>query len=347
MNQKLSLHGVSLGIGTLASLIATFGVQAAPATAFPGTRSFVIAAGAKTVTGNKSIAIAQGALKIMKYTQLKYAALWALAASSVILGARGVLVAAADTPAPHDRYELSWADEFDGPGLDTRSWHFRTDAKQRSVQLPENVRLEDGALVLTLKPLERPIRGMNASGAGVVSRSAWGHGYYEVRAKLGDGRDDNGDGRIDEGWHHAFWSMPTTVIDGEGVSTTNAAEQGGGIEIGGFENSSENLSRFRQHYFLRDRQGNNTRKLPGGNFDIVAEPQFDAAEWHVYGFEWTPDEVIFYLDGDITHQATIPEGAYVQQSINVWLSAICTNGNALSPEASEARYDYFRYYKAP
>ncbi len=43
-------------------------------------------------------------------------------------------------------YTLAWADEFNGPALDTEKWGFRTDSKMWSTQKPENVEVSGGTL---------------------------------------------------------------------------------------------------------------------------------------------------------------------------------------------------------
>ena len=65
----------------------------------------------------------------------------------------------------------------------------------------------DGYLTLNLTPLETPIAGKDAGGAGVISSQRQRYGYYESRVRLGDGINDDNDSKTDEGWHHAFWAM--------------------------------------------------------------------------------------------------------------------------------------------
>ena len=55
----------------------------------------------------------------------------------------------ATTPLPG--YKLVWSDEFNGNMLDTNKWDFRTDSRMWSTQLPENVSVRDGKLILNVK----------------------------------------------------------------------------------------------------------------------------------------------------------------------------------------------------
>ncbi len=345
LQKHLKRRGVALSAGAIGSSLLAHAVHAAPAGVSASIPSMAIAASAGAAGTGGAITIAEGAMTAMKIAQMKVAAVVAVAGVSV--AGTGVAVqkaVSADPPPPPAGYVLQWSDEFDGEALDASAWHTRGDAKGRSVQLAENVSIENGELVLRLTPLDAPVRGMDYAGAGVVSSQAFGFGYYEVRAKLGDGVDDDADGRVDEGWHHAFWSMRTTqVAQGQAVSTS-AGPNGSRLEIDGFENSSEGLGRFRQHLFVQDEAGQSPNKLPAGSGDLVAIPGFDASEWHVYGFEWTPERVRFFVDGEFTHEVPYDASQQPVHDLNVWLSAISADGNDPDPEASEARYDYFRYY---
>ena len=243
--------------------------------------------------------------------------------------------------APPAGYELFWGDEFNDVGLDESSWWYRADEKQQSIQLPSNVELDGGHLVLNLTPLATPINGFDAAGAGVISQQRFRYGYYETRGKLGDGINDDNDGETDEGWWHAFWAMAAEGDENGHVQTTFPSFRR--TEIDGFENGSNNLSRFTQHVLPWNAEGRITAKLPSN--DVTTIPSSTINDWHTYGFEWTPDEVRFYVDDVLTKVAVYPASVYEHDEINVWLTAISTNGQSSDQERSEARYDYFRFYK--
>ena len=252
-------------------------------------------------------------------------------------------------PGPADTFELVFADEFDGDSLDLEKWAFRTDVKHRSAQLKENVRINGGRLKLRLREHQRPVEGKRASGAGIVTRERFRYGYYEVRARLGDGRDDDRDGRVDEGWHHAFWAMAARV-EGDTVGTTYPEERR--TEIDCYENASDHkhaaesgLNRFTQHVIVWKENGKEWGRLPKPPGDITAIEGFDAGEWHTYGFEWDPARVTFYVDGAVTQVAEYPAETFEHDWINVWLTAISANWNVAGAEDSRAEYDYFRFYK--
>ena len=199
---------------------------------------------------------------------------------------------------PLPGFKLEWSDEFDGTTLDTTKWAYRVDNKHRSIQLTENVRLENGRLVLNLRQLKEPIGGKLASGAGIVSKRQFRYGYYEVRARLGLGKDTDNDGLVDEGWHHSFWAM-AAIVDSSEVSTTFPDIRR--TEIDCFENASDHtntdesgLNKFTQHIIVWQEDGNEWGRLPEPPSDITEIENFDALKWHTYGFEWN-EEVVRFL----------------------------------------------------
>ena len=99
-------------------------------------------------------------------------------------------------------YELFWADEFEGDALNKDVWAYRVTPKFRSVQLEENVTVEDGKLRIALNKEEGEIPW---SGGGVISRRKFGHGpgYHEVRAKISPVR----------GWHEQLPASRTAITD--------------------------------------------------------------------------------------------------------------------------------------
>ncbi len=246
-------------------------------------------------------------------------------------------------------YELKFEDNFDGNQLDLKKWAYRTDNKHRSVQLKENVEIGNGYLTLHLKQLSQPLEGKLATGAGIVSRERFRYGYYEVRAKLGNGIDSDQDGEVDEGWHHSFWAM-AAEIDGDEVATTYPGIRR--TEIDCFENSSEHgedpgqkgLNRFTQHVIIWNEKGKEVGRLPKPPADLTRIKDFQAIDWHTYAFEWTDETLRFFVDGKETHSTSYSASEYEHDYINVWLTAISANWNKEGAEDSQAIYDYFRYY---
>ena len=252
---------------------------------------------------------------------------------------------------PLPAYHLVWSDEFEGASLDLSKWAYRTDNKHRSIQLKENVSIKNGHLHLQLNTHKKAIEGQHASGAGIVSKKRFRYGYYEVRAKIGDGVDNDKDGKTDEGWHHSFWAMAAAFDEKGEVNTTYPGIRR--TEIDCYENSSEHikddhqsgLHQFTQHVIIWDEKGKEWGRLPKPPTDITSPENFNAHEWHTYGFEWTPQTIKFYVDGHHTKTADYPDTQFTHDEINVWLTAIAANWNKPDQEKSQAQYDYFRFYQ--
>lgn len=235
------------------------------------------------------------------------------------------------------KHTLTFNDEFDGHSLDLTKWAYRTDVKHRSVQLRENVHIGKGLLRLDLHRLDKKFRGKMATGAGIITRDRFKYGYYEVRAKLGTGKVDS---TIDQGWHHSFWAM-ASVIEGDSVGTTYPGLRR--TEIDCFENSN-NLNEFTQHVIIWKPNGKEYGRRPVPPADHTVIEGYEASDWHVYGFDWSPEKIVFYVDGQVSRIGEYPAAQFTHDDINVWLSAMSANWCSKHQKNSVAYYDYFRFY---
>ncbi len=245
-----------------------------------------------------------------------------------------------------DGYKLAWSDEFNTTTLNTSEWYYRTDAKHQSVQLRENVTFDGISLVLNLTELSQPIQGKKYAGAGIVTKKRFRYGYYEVRAKMGDAINHDGDNLTDEGWHHAFWAMLATPTNG---SIENSFTPGRRTEIDCYEYTDnftvDSSARFTQHIIVWKEDGSEWGRLPTPPEDLNDLYGFNTNNWHTYAFKWNAKRVCFFINGKLTKVAEYPAESFLHDSINVWLTAMSANWTDPDPEKSEARYDYFRFYE--
>lgn len=256
---------------------------------------------------------------------------------------KGEPLAIQPTAALSGHYQLAFNDEFEGDYIDRSKWAMRLDKKHRSVQLAENLEVASGVLTLKLTLLDQPLsKKMVASGAGIVSLQRFKYGYYEVKAKLGDGVDDDNDGAVDEGWHHAFWLMAADVSAEGEVATTYPPSRRTELDV--FENPSENINEFQQHIIVWKPDGEEWGRLPKPPSDLVEPEKFSAHDWHTYGAEFTPDSVTFYIDGKVTKSTPYPVDEFTHDELNIWVTAISANWNNADPEPSMAVYDYVRFF---
>ncbi len=234
------------------------------------------------------------------------------------------LSAAAALAQPPAGYKLAWADEFDGAKLDTAKWVYRTDSKHWSTQLPANVTVEKGFLVLHLK--KETAGGKEYTGAGVISKPAFRFGYYETRFRILAGK----------GWHSSFWMMGHDGSGGTGTAATK-------LELDVIENDS--IHAYTYGVNLHKWEGEHTSH--GGK---SVEAATALSEFHVFGCEYTPAEVRYYLDGNVVQTVdvtTLPHGG-----LNIWLTSIAsylgkTGAVDDSRLPGRVEYDYVRYYQRP
>lgn len=206
---------------------------------------------------------------------------------------------------PPAGYRLAWSDEFSGSTLDLSKWIYRTDVKMDSSQRPENVSVEDGNLIIHLR--KEAHRGRQYTGGGIISKERFRYAYYEARAKMFGA----------SGWHQSVWAM----YGGDGSTTYPQRMR---AEIDGMEFDSDLT--WKGHMGLIKWKG------PGSNSSLSCTPGvyrgalgFDAsADFHNYGFEWTPKEVRFYLDGDLRCVLAYPPADGEHDQINFWLTAIAS-----------------------
>jgi len=218
-------------------------------------------------------------------------------------------------------YHLIWEDNFNGRKLDESEWFYRMDLKMSSAQRKENVKVKHGKLVLAMK--KEAFLGMEYTGAGIVTKRRWQHGYYEVKAKLTNAA----------GWHHAFWAQQGTGFLTYCYDRT--------MEIDVYEMEATNAS---NHNLWIYPDGWNSRQkkwssVPNKNLG------FDASDgYHVYGYEYTTEGTRFFVDGKLTHSIDASEDDHKHYALNLWLTVIATHSDA-EPQLPAFDYiDYIRCY---
>ena len=182
-------------------------------------------------------------------------------------------------------YRLSFDDEFEGDSLDLSKWRLcpeqrRQDAGGRWAD--SEVSVHDGNLWLRARIRED---GTPVSG-GIRTLGVWeqAYGYFECRMMFPK----------TTGFWGAFWMMCGQVFqeDGSGVS---------GAEIDVIE-SGECARRGVNHAIHWD--GYRAAHKSTSQFLPNRPDLYDG--WHTYGFQWTKDMYIFYIDGKETWRTAEP-----------------------------------------
>lgn len=186
------------------------------------------------------------------------------------------------------KFELVWADEFDGTELDRTKWrgHFfdldsETPAMRRGgYWVDDMIEVTDGNLTIHTKYLEDGVNNGKAGyySSGIETIYEQKFGYFETRCILPPGEDI---------WS-AFWMYCAGV--GE---IGNGGRDGAEIDI--FEapfyaDKKNNCVYMNVHY---DGYGEHHKSENLGKF-YVPDPY---TTYNTYGLEWNEDEYIFYING--------------------------------------------------
>ncbi|WP_315763404.1 glycoside hydrolase family 16 protein [Sphingomonas sp. Y38-1Y] len=206
-----------------------------------------------------------------------------IALQTATLGATNYKV---DAPMAVPAGKPSFADEFDGPRVDTKAWRYHTsrnavgwannEKQYYSAARSENARIEDGALVIEARreTLSRDRfadwGGQAYSSAKLVTRQPLGYGFYSVRAKLPCERG---------GWP-AVWLLP------EGGKWPDMGE----IDIMEMVGWDANVI----HGTLHSGDYNHVKGTQRGAQQRVPDA---CTAYHDYQLDWRPDAITIGIDG--------------------------------------------------
>ncbi len=195
------------------------------------------------------------------------------------------------------------SDEFDESALDKDKWHIQgTDGeyvsnfngRPPSQFSTDNVRLEDGKLKIQTRwepdyPFDPAVhrntgeKFENITTAAVIGRNHFRYGYMEIKSKSAKAPITS-----------SFWTTSNQ-------SETKKSELDMFEMFGGHKTSDAWKKRLKFNIISWD--SNNPYYLPDGNgpaytTNIQAENN-TADGFHVYGYEWTPDYIKIYVDGEL------------------------------------------------
>lgn len=237
-------------------------------------------------------------------------------------------------------YTQLYADEFNTASLNTTDWFYRIAGPYANGYIrSQNVSLAGGALRLRFGYEDVTGDGQKEfTGGGIMSRTNFGYGYYEVCAKLFAGTS---------GLHTSFWSMGLRRdIAGAGgdarinqdIDAGLLAENNQLYEIDGFEHDSPDKLGLGDVVQAEGTTGHRSPYASGASRGV------DYGAWNVYGFEYTPTATRFYINGQLQLTIDNTTNGYAYTPQTFWLTAIRLLG---SPNAGAlpgySEFDYFRY----
>ena len=194
----------------------------------------------------------------------------------------------------YEGYQLLWHDEFESETLNEDIWNIElrdpgwtNNELQAYTDSAENVYVENGNLVLRARK-EKDENGLTAYTSGKVnskSKAQFTYGKVVARAKVPAG----------QGLWPAIWMMP------QDESFYGQWPKCGEIDIMEILGNQTNIMYSNIHYGLPHGENQGTYKLDEGTF---------SDEFHEYSVEWEPDEMRFYVDGELFH------------TVNSWYTAV-------------------------
>lgn len=249
-------------------------------------------------------------------------------------------------------YELIFSDEFNGSSLDTSKWNTEfiwgddlliNNEEQYYVDIKNdpdfgfNPFSFDGEH-MTITTIETPPELAHKAKARasyngdlqeqpylsglITSRDALStvYGYYEIRAKFTHGR----------GYWPAFWLLNTYYVDAKPE-----------IDIMEFIGHNQDVVYHTYHYFDSDGNLRSTESMPTTGIDFTSD-------FHTFGVEWNPGELIFYVDSVEVHR--VIDSNVSQQEMYILANTAVGGWWAGPPDSStpfpgEYKIDYIRAYQ--
>ena len=176
-------------------------------------------------------------------------------------------------------------DEFDGPVLDAEKWTpslWYWKGRPPALFNPANVTQQNGCLRLTMRRQTLPAMAdekdyHDYTSAVVISTQRYGYGYYEVRAKP-----------MPSGGSSSFWFHGTGI---PGLTTEIDV-----FELGALAKGFERKYNMNVHIERRD---TGAKYSDGGLWEA---PFRFVDDFHVFGLDWTKDELVYYVDGVVVRR---------------------------------------------
>ncbi|TWT01502.1 family 16 glycosylhydrolase [Planomicrobium sp. CPCC 101079] len=217
-------------------------------------------------------------------------------------------------------WKIVWSEEFEGDALDPQRWNVLDDAfgygARSQHYKPENVEVSEGQLKIHIK--EEMSQGMPYTSGAITTRGKvlFKYGKVEVRAKL-----PSGTGLLPAIW---FWNNQ--------IHTYPEIDM---VEILGQEPGQVWNT---LHYDVNG--------IYGKDYAMTQFPDL-TTDFHTYGIEWTPEKIVYFVDGVPTHTSTV----YVPQEDMYLFINTGVGGNWVGePDhttvfPAQMNVDWIRYYQ--
>jgi beta-glucanase (GH16 family) len=256
-----------------------------------------------------------------------------LTAYTAAIGSLIVGCAHAQQHAESTAWELTFSDEFDGTAVDTDKWEVlnRKNSHNNELQyyLPEQASIVDGMLRLTAT--DEPFDGKAYRSARLESWFTQAYGRFEARAKL----------PTTKGIWPAIWLLPRTAKWPHGgeidIMESRGSEPEKVTSAFHFANDAGEHEHVSHKYSAEDADGN---------------PVMFPDDFHVYAAEWSPDEMVFFVDGvevyrvnkDLVPVSSTPMCIILNNAVGGWFDGD-PDETTVFPQHLDV--DYVRVYQKP
>jgi hypothetical protein len=191
------------------------------------------------------------------------------------------------------KWKLVFSDEFNDNTIDARKWNVENTSRKRTDLMllanEQQVEEKEGNIFIYYRKLMTKDTTYLAGRFNSKGKYAPTYGFIETRMHIVK----------PNGYQMAFWMMP----EGNGMKAPQGVDgtANDGCEIDIVEGTKADAYSLGLHW---DGYGKPAHKSNGA---LVKAPGIHNQEYHVYGFEWSPTYLKFYLDGKIVREMTDPK----------------------------------------
>jgi len=225
-------------------------------------------------------------------------------------------------------FSTALSDEFDGKKVDEKRWHPNNPGwkgREPTYFHGSNVSLEKGELVIRINQhgKQKLPNGYTHSTGFIKSKNKFLYGYFEAEVKL-----------MDAPWVSGFW---LTNVGKDWWTEIDICENAPGLEYNRHDLNS-NI-----HVFKAPEDKGNVKEHFSRNKKYYF-PEELQADYHVWGLEWTPKYIRFYIDGILFREA---ENTHWHQPLEVNFNCESNKWFGALPDNDRLNGEYHvKYFRA-
>lgn len=212
-------------------------------------------------------------------------------------------------------WELTFQDEFDLEKISTSKWNKLNIGYKEHGRLhhylPEQVTSSSG--ILKLSVTDSPYQSYPYRSGAVTTQGLHEqlYGKFEVRAKFPKG----------QGLFPAIWLLPA---DHSSFPEIDIVEM-----LGQLPNELWHVAH-----------------IENGNRAFHLNEQIDGSKWHTYALDWSQDELVFYIDDEVTFRTSNISNTKMYLLMNVTVGGTWVGDpNSITEFPSYMEVDYVRIYQ--